>query len=108
MRLTRILIHLAMIVIILPWGAYARAYAAAPAAPLEISEAVVTQGARLSAPRTCRTAVVPGFGCAMDPVIEPVRSGAFAGTAAFLWSGNVVWAKTGWGDPPPKAPPRPV
>jgi hypothetical protein len=108
MRLTRILMQLAMIVILLPWGAYPRAPLAVPAGQAEVGAALVQTGARMSAPKTCRTAVLPGFGCVLDPVI-PVDSAAAAGAAAVaLWSGPVTWDDSGRGDPPPKAPPRPV
>jgi len=93
-----------MIVIILPWGAYARVYAAAP---VEIG-AVVQAGAKLSAPRTCRTAVLSGFGCALDPVATFDGGAPAVETLAAGWPCDLVWATAGWSDAPPKGPPRSV
>lgn len=116
----RPMITLLMLVIILPWGAYVAAAQARPhgidRATIWVTDAVGTPADRatlpdesptkVSAPRKCRTGILPGFSCNPDPAMqsamlllwqEPLH-------AAFPPAGQKT--DRGPSEPPPDHPPR--
>lgn len=116
----RQILTLMMVIIILPWGAYARAADAAQRAPAVTMVAAPTPSAPylgqaeapdqswLAAPRNCRTATLPGFPCGADPATLPATERSFWPDlkAGFLAAAD--WNARGRADPPPREPPRPV
>lgn len=114
MRLIRSLICTALILILLPWAAYSAAFAA-PALPLASAAfAALTLQAvpltpdpsKVSAPRTCRKAVLPGFACSPDPALHLTTRSHWQAPSKPVFPPGGDWAGRGRWDPPPGTPPR--
>ena len=120
MRMARSLLILLMIVIALPWGAYAKAWSS----PARLIDAAVmsvpgdpgaarahwTDGKQdqpsIKAASRCRTITLPGFSCSPEQAVQtetlPQWPVPLAGEAV----ASRDLAAPGRSDPPPKEPPR--
>lgn len=120
MRLARHIISVLMMIIIMPWGAYANV--ASSSARFMVVTVVSApdneRGAgdespfkqnyltKLSAPSNCRTITLPGFSCAPDQAILMASlSCGWPDVKADVQPG-ADWVRRGRSAPPPRDPPR--
>ena len=118
MQLVRNLFTVVMLFIILPWGAFAAPHIA-PTRVINPGTLSFTDHAsgcvaairddiptKVTTTKRCRIATLPGFSCSPDPVVQvtSVYPTYPPSQVAFLHS--VGWGAAGWGDPPPRDPPR--
>ena len=99
-----------MLVVLLPWNAYAAAFAAQGHTVVQVGDhhanADMAKPMLALAPRKCRTAVLPGFTCPGDPAIlaqTPTDLGDPAKVALYV-AGD--WAAASAIGEPPTGPPR--
>lgn len=120
MRMLKALVTVMLLVGLLPWGAYAAAGAAharthpAEASGLHRIETTAGIGVRIAAPgqtkvlapKRCRVATLPGFGCAQVVAILPTPSQPECDLGACARQLEPVMRLPGLSHSPPRDPPR--
>lgn len=108
----RAFISLLMMVLILPWGAYAAGpVAAAPQLATQTAMPDDTglydaKGAEITARKHCRTAILPGSLCGADSIL-PIRAvGATDTQGPTVQMHPLDWPGQGQSPSPPRDPPR--
>ena len=114
MRFFQITSRLLIILIFLPWGAYA----GVPVTPSRVLPFAVSLGdvvkveiadwdqTRITLTKKCRSATLPGFACSPDHAIPSNTVGHWWVPLCSLAGFALDWAKRGRTDPPPRVPPR--
>lgn len=122
MRTTRSLISLLLVLVMLPWGAYAGSHSAsarvthivaitaAQAACTDDSAAIATTSPHqeASVKRKCRITTLPGSPCGPDRVILAAALPFGAGPTGMPRLSFVDWIAPGPLLTPPRAPPRSI
>jgi hypothetical protein len=117
MRIDRSFISFLMIVLMLPWGAYAghaqsrltpqNIYTIEQANTAPIRAAIQIQTPfKVSLKKKCRTATLPGSPCAPDRALLYATTTAFADPDPVVSISIENWHTSGQNTPPPRYPPR--
>jgi hypothetical protein len=115
----RSLLAILLMVLLLPWGAYASASAQGIGDAFLVAQPVLSTStamqkadpirvAEATPPRHCRRASLPGSSCGSDLLAAPATALPPLGDGATTFAAPRGWQAKGHAPSPPRDPPRPI